>query len=302
MTAFSVFFYFKHSNNSDVTFILSIVYALFLFVIGLYINERTAKIQNDFFIRKEQYLNLNQLSGMLSLNDNTRQDLFEYLITAKALTGRSSKNFKGPIIMKMNGINFSKRYLTKEESYLSINKSIAELIRCEVDSYIKNKELKPRVLHTHIHNIDEFIDTSRKWSDNYLKLNDEESLEFISHIESIKKQNSKLFRKYYKNANILINIVQRSKKKCDFTLTKFKEIYGNQLNYSLDADELLHRNFQEIKEKITGLENIILSEETYIIYSREMKRLFEQISYKLDEIDNLIQDNIMEDNDFSFKN
>src|SRR5690625_223026 len=72
------------------TFIISIVYALFLFVIGTYMYNMSSKTQNLLYRRKNQYINLKILYSMYSsevFSDNEDR-LFSFINMNKGFTGR----------------------------------------------------------------------------------------------------------------------------------------------------------------------------------------------------------------------
>lgn len=67
-TIWSVYWYLNLKDKSD-TFVVSTVYALFLFIIGIYINTMDKKVNDKFYDREEYYLSLIKLNSVFKTFD-----------------------------------------------------------------------------------------------------------------------------------------------------------------------------------------------------------------------------------------
>ncbi len=68
ITIWSVYWYLNLKDKSD-TFVVSTVYALFLFIIGIYINTMDKKVNDKFYDREEYYLSLIKLNSVFKTFD-----------------------------------------------------------------------------------------------------------------------------------------------------------------------------------------------------------------------------------------
>jgi len=120
-TVASIFIYLKNSNNDKMTFIISIVYALFLFVIGTYMYNMSSKTQNLLYRRKNQYINLKILYSMYSsevFSDNEDR-LFSFINMNKGFTGRfKEKGEKVKPYIQQEGFSFKPKYIQLEKLFL----------------------------------------------------------------------------------------------------------------------------------------------------------------------------------------
>lgn len=91
ITIWSVNWYLNLNDKSD-TFIVSTLYALFLFGMGIYLNYMENKIDEKFYERKDYYLVLLRLKAMfntMNLENYSDEDVFSAIISFKTFTGRS---------------------------------------------------------------------------------------------------------------------------------------------------------------------------------------------------------------------
>jgi len=115
----------KSNELNILTFVLSLFYALLLFIIGIYLTTMQNKIGNLFYRRKQQYRYLKDLrssySGKFTL-DADAKTLHHTIIFLQVLTGRTDLDKKAPI--PQDGFEFTNKYLKLEKTFLEYRASI----------------------------------------------------------------------------------------------------------------------------------------------------------------------------------
>lgn len=172
----SILYYFQLVDKGD-TFIISILYALFLFVLALYVTSISNNIHNSFSRRKDEYINLKKISPFFSkVNTLTEyDDIKKFIISNKALSGRldnmkeeMDKQKMTPYITE-DGFNFSQRYIKVENEFCEQHDEILKDWNKKINEYIVLNKLNNKVNYIHLNNIEKLIDCS--WWEEYLDLN-----------------------------------------------------------------------------------------------------------------------------------
>ena len=85
------------TQKTDTAYIVSILYALFLFLIQIYDNYMKNKIDEKFHERKDYYLNLKDLKEIFNLinyEDCSEEDVYKLIIDFKVFTRPTDNNRK----------------------------------------------------------------------------------------------------------------------------------------------------------------------------------------------------------------
>lgn len=133
----------------DSSFIIGVVYALFLFIVGLYLTSMSSKVQNLYYRRKEQYKNLNRLSEVVSLElmENVSDDKFvSRIILHRGFTGRLGENKRRPYIIE-DGYKYTSKYLKLEEDLLELRSKLIGFLNLKINKYIDCYSLEKKHLY-----------------------------------------------------------------------------------------------------------------------------------------------------------
>ncbi|KLU53417.1 hypothetical protein EL84_14070 [Paenibacillus sp. VT-400] len=134
VTIACIYFYINLNNTlksnelNILTFVLSLFYALLLFIIGIYLTAMQNKSGNLFYRRKQQYRYLKSLrlsySGKFTL-DVDAKTLHHTIIFLQILTGRIDSDKKVPI--PQDGFEFTNKYLKLEKTFLEYRASLDKI-------------------------------------------------------------------------------------------------------------------------------------------------------------------------------
>ncbi|MGG4107955.1 hypothetical protein AAXB25_29105 [Paenibacillus lautus] len=118
----------KSNELNILTFVLSLFYALLLFIIGIYLTTMQNKTGNLLYRRKQQYRYLKGLlssySGKFTVDVDTKT-LYSTIVFLQVLTGRTDSDKKAPI--PQDGFEFTDKYLKLEKSFLEYRASIDKI-------------------------------------------------------------------------------------------------------------------------------------------------------------------------------
>lgn len=271
--------YFYKKDSEDIAFILSLFYALFLFIISIYINNEAAKIQNMFQRRKEQYRSLKELAEIYKPTYGNKNDLLSYIILVQVMTGRIGDGNRS--LIRINGFEYTDKYLNIEESYVSLSRELNNLLNDEIKKYILSKKLKKKVLNVFIDDITKFFADVIGWLDTHLDLTEEEKNEFLNFIENFRKVNKKKFKQWDRAKNKIKRMIRKISKKCQENMLKIEEIYGEKLFESINKENELYTNFNILEKLIQEVKNEVL------VYS-DFKEITDEYYQKVhDHLENL---------------
>lgn len=260
--------YFVKSNNKsgDLAFILSVLYALFLFVITVYMTSMSEKIRNLFYIRKGQYEQLLRLSEVSNTLDKTVEyesfstidNFLSNIFMFKSFTGRTDNEKIKPYI-KQDGFSFTKKYLILEKSFIEQYKNLREDLNDNNSNYVD------------IHN----KEVSSLSCDLKKKVNELDKI-----MEELKKNNIEINKNAQKN------------------IKRIKRVYGKKLIESLNTENHFFTNFQVIGNQINELKDLIF---TYVDVQEIIEEQFDvvtetlrQINLKLESIDENVLEILIE--------
>lgn len=171
----------------DSSFIIGVVYALFLFIVGLYLSSMSSKVQNLYYRRKEQYKNLNRLSEVVSIElmDDISDDKFvSRIILHRGFTGRLGENKRRPYIIE-DGYKYTSKYLKLEDDLLEQRSKLIEFINLKINKYIDCYSLKKKHLNVFLHDLDKFLLDINSWTDEHLEVTEIQRKTFYDYIRKL---------------------------------------------------------------------------------------------------------------------
>ncbi|SFM42212.1 hypothetical protein SAMN03159341_13226 [Paenibacillus sp. 1_12] len=280
----------------DSSFILSVVYALFLFMVGLYLTSMSSKVQNLYYRRKEQYKNLKRLNEVLSvekMNDLSDRGIRSVIITHQGFTGRISDQKQRPYIQQ-DGFRYTAKYLKLEESILLEQGSLVEVFNLKLNKYIDCYGLSKKNLNVFITELDTFLYEIDSWVENRLELTEVQLISFKRFINKIVLAYSKRIRNYTKSKVKLMKIMLRSQRKNKVIISRIEEVYGARLHNDIIFEDNLTQNLYVLENLIKAIDNKILTyddlQELFSEQNSELLEIIESINSRIYEMKEMIED------------
>lgn len=273
----------------DSSFILSVVYALFLFIVGLYLTSMSTKLQNLYYRRKEQYKNLIRLNEVLSaekVTDISDDKIMSSIIIHQSFTGRNIEKKRKPYILQ-DGFSYSSKFLELEESILLQRRTIVEIYNLKVNKYIDCYGLSKKHLNIFISDLDKFLVEVDNWIDNNLEVAETQRTSFKNYLGKVIQASSRDRRKHKKSKVKYKKIILKSKRKVNGLISKIESVYGARLQNDLMFEDNLTFNLFELENIIKALDNKILTYD-------DLQELFSEQNSELHEVINSINDRIYE--------
>lgn len=285
---------YKYFENDDMSFVISILYALFLFVINLYLSNESMNIKNLFYRRKEQYIQLKKLNELYSTGHNLKDDLFMFVISRKAFMEANNDKKSSPYI-KENGFNLKSKYINLEAAYLEERQKLNQELNERIANYIETHNLKKK---------NKFISSSldprtiffngNEWIENHLDVCENQSEMFLYFIDRLKKDLKKQLKYFGKISKKLQDENNSIREKSKKNMLRIEKIYGDKLIESLNEESSLYSSLSVLENLIRELgrealtyENIETVGEEYL---HKVTYEIDKINYKLNEIQDYLED------------
>ncbi|XKH52006.1 hypothetical protein LG275_13800 (plasmid) [Chryseomicrobium palamuruense] len=284
-------------NSDELTFILSVLYALFLFVITVYLTSMSDRIRNMFNIRKEQYRQLKKLSEVYKVEGIEERDkdreLLSFLFMCQAFTGRTEKEEMKPYI-KQKGFSYTNRYLRLEKSFIEQHSKLQIELNDRINNYINARNLKKTVVNVFILERENFFTNVDSWINNRLDLDSDQIREFHYFVDRLRLDLKKKIKRLKKTEKKLMENNVRISKKAKTNIIRLERVYGEKLIESINAEVNFVSNLQVLENLINELKSKMLTyddmqeiaEEQFL----EVHEYLNNINSKLETMnDNLIE-------------
>lgn len=243
----------------DSSFIIGVVYALFLFVVGLYLSSMSSKIQNLYYRRKEQYINLKRLSEVVRSDNESVDKVESKIIFHRGFTGRLGVKKRRPYIIE-DGYKYTSKYLKLEEDLLSLRSKLIEYFNNKINKYIDCYSLKKKHPYVFIHDLDEFILDIENWIDKHLEVTEVQRKVLVDHIQKLVNASSDN-KKYNRNKLKFKRIYVKSARKARRITSRIEKVYGARLHNDIKFEDNLTISLNELERLINGLADKTLSED-----------------------------------------
>lgn len=277
VTIAAICYYFSLGDKSD-TFIVATLYAMFLFIVGLYLSYMDKKIGDKIYERRSIYLNLLRIKDLLSednLDFSTTRNAKLTIIACRVLSGRSeessSKEKKTAVFQTIsldnlieadmryqrpqnikhhyideNGFKFTSKIDKYEKEYLNLELSLQGEITNAINSYIESNQIKLKVLSF---NELDLLDTNyEEWCDIYIDEVDERKESAKKYIyEKIESLRTRLDNLEEKRRNIE-KYYKKCSKKIAWNIKRIETVYGDRLRHIISSDSNIMQALNEIKE------------------------------------------------------
>lgn len=211
------FFYYVELEDKSDSFVISIIYALFLFVVGLFVSHQSNAISNRIFERKDAYimlLRLRDVFGAMKISSiDSDEDVRNAIITIQLFSGRCK-------VAESNDTDADKPKLGSGDKLKGID-------------YIRQIG---------------FVFTSKfqKLENNYIDAYDKMLRGTSSQSQQVAAYKAKIVKEYRKcNKKILWNI------------DRMYSTYGDRLEFIIDTKEELIEELYNLRNELEGVSNSI---------------------------------------------
>lgn len=259
VTVGDVFYYFSLNDKSD-TFIVSILYAMFLFVVGLHLSYMDKKIGDKIYNRRNTYVNLLKVQQLLSIADRSSSNpsrFYNTILLFQLLSGRTEQDpskeekinsvnpnlqfqDKKPLYIEENGFVFLDKINKVEREYTDLKSRLNEKFNKAVSSYFEKNNIKLDIIHFYEDNF--LYKNYDEWCDEHIQ-EDYETKEKVKEyiykvIESLKNELNILETK----ENNVKKYYYKCLKKTNQNIKKLESNYGNILyltDYNSKINEII---------------------------------------------------------------
>lgn len=255
-SAYAIYYYIKLNDKSD-TFVAAIIYALLLFVAGIYLNYMNNSIDSKIDDRIEIYRNLLLARSFLK-HEGERIDLervLDRIAWFQISTGRDKRredNDPRPVITD-RGIKFNAKELEIEERFITAYNEVHSRIIDFLQKYVQENDLKIKTRNISIsslssfkpdiwckENLLDYATYGRKMVVFIYKQMEAERID-IEELEFLGNKVMKLYNNYLYQTNKNIKQIER--------------IYGGKLKHKMLQQNELQENFRFVMERIYEVED-----------------------------------------------
>lgn len=298
-TIWGIDWYLNLNDKSD-TFIISTLYALFLFLIGIYINYMEDKIDDKFYERKDYYLVLLRLKDIfnsMSLDKCLEKDVIRAIISFKVFTNRADgMKDKGiqPYIPE-KGFKFKYNELNIEDKFIRKRNNLLDRLNNNVMDYINKNSIATTVPYPHIDNLDFNI---KEWCSKYCKLGDDKLKNMETYVYG-------LFSEFQDDMDELHLLMQKItklycfyRKKVALNIKRIENTYGKRLEYEFYKENQYVYEISSIRDIVQQIHDTMCSNDENEELSNDITELREDISSLYERIESL-EDNLINEIDMA---
>lgn len=244
-TALTIYIAINNQFNSNITFFISTIYALFLFIISNHLTTIASKIENNFYNRKEYYINLIKLKNCVNHMIISESDFYSSILMFKGFTGRFDKEKLITPYIRQNGIYFENKYLLLESKYIELYDDLKKVFSDLIVEHTGRN-------HVSILDMEFLLTETEKWCEKELDGNN--NLELIKrHLRIAKLGNKAEIRKFSRLRKKLMKKHKYIMSKAINNITYFEEMYGSRLTESINNFDILMERVEKIYSEITNI-------------------------------------------------
>ena len=293
VTAVSVYFSINYTKNNEqsvgfVTFLVSIAYALFLFIVGLYISTIKGKLDNKFFVAKDHYVTISKLNGLFSSPKNeicNYENTRLFIISHQAFTSRIDGMEEGKAYIKPTCFSNRQIYLKCEFAFLQTYDDFFKKIRNTVSDYTETHEITKKVPYPHISNIDRFISNYSAWFSEHFTASDEQVQNFCEFTNELLQSNKGLRLRLWLQKSAIAKWNQIISKKIKARKGDLESIYGQKLVDALDSEYQLKHIMNALESMLSAIKQ---QEEDISDISNSIGELHDSIDEKISQISEML--------------
>lgn len=313
----SICYYFSLTDKSD-TFIAASLYALFLFVAGIYMNYVSNKITDQLQDRIEIYLNLQRVHSFFEVfieNETTEYYegikrkimLFQDFTNRtkktendgtssyiKELNSKEKENGGTPLYIKELGIKFNSKELEVEDSFLELYSSLTKSVATIIEDYTNKKHISISCRNVVIDNLDSF--RPELWCKKNLIDYKTDGRKMVNHIyvklNDLNEEYSKLDLLGTKISQLYSNYSHMTK----INIRQIENMYGRKLQHIIFQQREIRESFDYLFKALKDMENRIELQieehdtkiESYVECLEQISTSIESLCSDVDEIKDMV--------------
>lgn len=289
----AVFYYFSLQDKSD-TFIAASVYALFLFVAGIYMNYMSNRIADKLQDRIEIYLNLQRVHGFFQ--SILEEKVLDYdatksaIISFRVFTSRTEGMQKEEITpyIKQLGIKFDAKELEIENIFLEQYSNLSKLITDIVESYIRDNDITITCRYVNIHDIFNF--NPDLWCKEYLSNYETDVKKMVNYIydeindlscdySNLERLSTKIHKLYFGYFN-----------KAKQNIKHIEKMYGRKFQHIISQQREIQSNFDYMFQLLKKMEEHDSKIENYVDCLEKTSESIDSLCSGVDEIKGIVLD------------
>lgn len=295
VSVLSIVWYFNSADikKSDTAYIISILYALFLFLIGVYNNYMQDKIEEKFFERKNYYLNLLNLKDLFNTIDFENcsdKDIYSFIIAFKTFTGRTNSLKNTHPYISEQGFRFNNKELILEDDFISMRKMLIEKLNIEISKYIDENSIDIKCPYP---NINDLCFNVEEWCTEYTYL-------IGNELKNMQDYIYKLFSDFQKEQDNLEIATQKilNKYKCyklhiNWNIKKIECTYGQKIKFEFLQQEQFVYEIRHIRQMLEDIQSN-MCHNTYLSDTIiEVKYDIQSIHNKIVSLENILNEEIL---------
>ncbi len=290
ITYWCFMWYLGLEDKSNV-FVISILYALFLFTLGIYINYMENIIDGKFYERKDYYINLSRLKAIfenMNLKNCSDKDMFLNIIHLKTFTSRNEGMENIPPHVKEKGFKYNYKELEIEDNFINKRSELIERLNSNILEYIEENQIEKKYNYPHVSDI--FFDV-KEWCNNSCTLKKDEIENMESHIYNVFSE----MQSEIDELKLLKQKVKRKylfyKKRIEWNFSMIENKYGKRLEYEFYKEDKYFNELIKIKLLIKEANENLCTYDNYVELESYMEE-FKRDIFRFGERIELLEDNL----------
>ncbi|MGK0467249.1 hypothetical protein [Clostridium sp.] len=290
ITILSVNWYLNLKDKSD-TFIISTLYALFLFGIGIYMNYKGNKINKKFYDRKDYYLILSRLKSVfktMNLENYSDEDVFRAIISFKTFTSRTNGMKDVQAYVPEQGFKFKHKELNLEDDFIERRNTLLEKLRINIIDYIDKKSINKKYTYPQINNI---YFEAREWCSEYCNLNRDELENMETYIYDLFSELQNEMDELECLMGKITKLYSSYREKVEWNMKTIECIYGKRLEYEFYKEDKYINEIRALRDIVENVNNNMCSNNEYEELSSNISELRQDIISLYEKIE-YVEDNL----------
>ncbi len=252
----SICWYFKSvdTQKSDTAYIVSILYALFLFLIGIYDSYMKNKIDEKFYERRNYYLNLLKIKDLfntINFENYSDEEVFEAIIWFKGFTSRADGMQNVQPYILQQGFKFDDEELTIEDEFIVSRQKLIEKLNNGIMQYIDKNSISKKCPYP---KLDKVYFSVEEWCIKYTNLNGRGLKNMEDHIYRLFLESQKELDEFEIIMQKVLETYKSYKKKVEWNTKTIENTYGPKLKYEFLQEDRLVNEIKSIRILIEGIQ------------------------------------------------
>jgi|LGOV01.1.fsa_nt_gb hypothetical protein len=271
ITILAWYWYLSQNDKTD-TFIVSLLYALYLFGVGIYVNYMKNKIDEKYYERKDYYLILGSLEAMfktMKLVNYTDEEVFVAVIWFQTFTSRTDVTKDKQAFIPEKGYNFNLKELVVEDEFLEKRNIILENINTKIKDYIDQNSIIKKGYYPNICKLQFEVGG---WCCEYFELDKEELERMESFIYDLFSQLQNKMDELEYLMKKIVKFYNSYEKKVKSNIKSIEGIYGSRLEYESLKENQFTNETSQLSNAIERIENDICINKEIANDNRELKK------------------------------